>query len=67
MSERRYVHGYSETESVRLSVQAATLNELLYGDTSYPLGSLVLEAGCGTGAQTPVIVKNSPGARDNFR
>ena len=62
MSERRYVHGYSETESARLSVQAATLNELLYGDTSYPPGSLVLEAGCGTGAQTPVIVKNSPGA-----
>ncbi|WP_048149737.1 methyltransferase domain-containing protein [Methanolacinia paynteri] len=62
MSERGYVHGYSETESERLSVQAATLNELLYGDTSYPAGSLVLEAGCGTGAQTPVVTKNSPGA-----
>ncbi|WP_421909562.1 class I SAM-dependent methyltransferase [Methanolacinia petrolearia] len=35
---------------------------LLYGDTPYPAGSLVLEAGCGTGAQTPVITKNSPGA-----
>jgi SAM-dependent methyltransferase len=62
MSKTGYVHGYSESESARLSVQAATLNELLYGDTSYPAGSLVLEAGCGTGAQTPVIMKNSPGA-----
>jgi len=63
MSEKRYVHGYSETESERLSIQAATLNGLLYGDTSYPPGSLVLEAGCGTGAQTPAIAANSPGAK----
>lgn len=63
MSERCYVHGYSDEESRRLSVQAETLNRLLYGDTVYPQGSVVLEAGCGTGAQTAVIAKNSPGAR----
>jgi len=63
MSERSYVHGYSESEAKRLSVQAETLNELLYGDTVYPPGSLVLEAGCGVGAQTSIIATNSPGAR----
>jgi SAM-dependent methyltransferase len=58
-----YVHGYSERESSRLSDQANTLDELLHGDTSYPPGSRVLECGCGTGAQTLLLAKNSPGAR----
>ncbi|MDD3977629.1 MAG: class I SAM-dependent methyltransferase [Methanomicrobium sp.] len=40
-----------------------TLNEILYGDTIFKEGSLVLEAGCGVGAQTKAIAKNSPGAR----
>ena len=61
MSERGYVHGYSKGEAKRLSVQAETLNVLLYGDIVYPPGSLVLEAGCGVGAQTATIAKNSPG------
>lgn len=47
-----YVHGYGERESTRLRDQAATLTELLQGDTRYPAGSAVLEAGCGVGAQT---------------
>jgi SAM-dependent methyltransferase len=63
MSKQVYVHGYSKTEADRLSVQADTLNEILYGDTVYPPGSLVLEAGCGVGAQTGIIAKNSPGAK----
>jgi SAM-dependent methyltransferase len=58
-----YVHGYSERESVRLSDQASTLEELLHSDTKYPPGSLVLEAGCGIGAQTVILAKNSPQAR----
>jgi SAM-dependent methyltransferase len=58
-----YVHGYSDTESVRLADQASTLTELLHSDTSYPPGSLVLEAGCGVGAQTVVLAQRSPGAR----
>ena len=37
--------------------------ELLHGDTRYPPGSLVLEAGCGVGAQTIPLAANSPGAR----
>ena len=57
-----YVHGYSGRESIRLSDQANTLSELLHHDTSYPSGSRVLEIGCGTGAQTITLSKNSPGA-----
>jgi len=58
-----YVHGYDSREGVRLQDQACTLLDLLHGDTCYPAGSRVLEAGCGVGAQTVTLVsKNSPGA-----
>lgn len=63
MSERIYVHGYSQRESERLSDQAETLTGLLHHDTRYPAGSRVLEAGCGTGAQTVILARNSPEAR----
>lgn len=58
-----YVHGYDPRESVRLQDQAGTLLDLLHSDTSYPAGSFVLEAGCGIGAQTVTLARNSPGAR----
>jgi ubiquinone/menaquinone biosynthesis C-methylase UbiE len=58
-----YVHGYDPRESLRLQDQAATLAELLHSDTVFPTGSRVLEAGCGVGAQTVTLAKNSPGAR----
>ncbi|HOO89804.1 MAG TPA: methyltransferase domain-containing protein [Syntrophales bacterium] len=58
-----YVHGYHYRENRRLQDQAQTLIELLHSDTSYPDGSLVLEAGCGVGSQTVTLAKNSPGAR----
>lgn len=57
-----YVHGFGERESLRLRDQAATLTELLHGDTRFPAGSTVLEAGCGVGAQTGILATNSPGA-----
>jgi SAM-dependent methyltransferase len=57
-----YVHGYSERESRRLQDQAATLTELLHGDTRFEPGAKVLEAGCGVGAQTVILVENSPDA-----
>ncbi len=57
-----YVHGYDQRENTRLQDQAATLTELLHSDTSYPAGSLVLEAGCGVGAQTLTLARNSPHA-----
>lgn len=58
-----YVHGYSEEEANRLKDQANTLAKLLHEDTKYSAGSKVLEAGCGVGAQTVMLAKNSPDAQ----
>jgi ubiquinone/menaquinone biosynthesis C-methylase UbiE len=63
MTKDRYVHGYDRLESVRLQDQAKTLADLLHADTLYPADSVVLEAGCGVGAQTLSLARNSPGAR----
>ena len=59
---KKYVHGYDLRENLRLQDQASTLVELLHSDTSYPSGSQVLEAGCGVGAQTITLARNSPNA-----
>ena len=61
-TEHGYVHGYSGGEKTRLVDQANTLTELLHSDTRYPSGSLVLEAGCGVGAQTVTLAVRSAGA-----
>lgn len=58
-----YVHGYSEEEASRLVDQANTLANLMHEDTKYSAGSKVLEAGCGVGAQTVMLAKNSPDAQ----
>ena len=66
MGEREsesYVHGYTEREHTRLVDQATTLSELLHHDTRYPPGARVLEAGCGVGAQTVSLARNSPDAQ----
>ncbi|MBI4791796.1 MAG: methyltransferase domain-containing protein [Deltaproteobacteria bacterium] len=57
-----YIHGYDPRENIRLQDQASTLTDLLHADTMYPAGSLVLEAGCGVGAQTVTLAANSPEA-----
>lgn len=57
-----YVHGYSDQENIRLTDQARTLAGLLHHDSHFPPGSKVLEAGCGTGAQTVILARRSPGA-----
>lgn len=59
---KAYVHGYNPRENIRLHDQATTLVDLLHSDTAYPVGSRVLEAGCGVGAQTVTLARNSPGA-----
>ena len=61
--DQKYVHGYEPTEAIRLQDQARTLVELLHSDTHYSKGSVVLEAGCGVGAQTVALAKSSPEAR----
>jgi SAM-dependent methyltransferase len=60
---RGYVHGYDPRENERLQNQAGALVQLLHWDTSYPAGSSVLEVGCGVGAQTLTLARNSPEAR----
>src|SRR3979411_120863 len=57
-----YVHGYHPRENERLQDQAGTLVELLHSDTAYAPGSVVLEAGCGVGAQTITLARRSPDA-----
>jgi ubiquinone/menaquinone biosynthesis C-methylase UbiE len=57
------VHGYDRRANTCFQDQAEALVELLHSDTRYPEGSLVLEAGCGVGAQTVTLARNSPGAR----
>jgi len=63
MNADGYVHGYDAREHERLHDQAGSLVDLLHRDTLYPAGSLVLEAGCGVGAQTITLARRSPDAR----
>jgi len=60
MSDGDYVHGYSTAESRRLSDQANILNRLLHHDSVFRPAGLVLEAGCGTGAQTVIVAPQNP-------
>lgn len=51
----KYVHGYSDYEANRLHDQADSLSDLLHYDSVWEKGSLILEAGCGIGAQTKIV------------
>ena len=55
-----YVHGYTERETQRLYEQAEILEEILHSGTEFPARAKVLEAGCGVGAQTRLLVRRSP-------
>jgi SAM-dependent methyltransferase len=63
MMKPSYVHGYKSRENERLQDQAGALVELLHDDTAYPTRSVVLEVGCGVGAQTLILAQRSPDAR----
>lgn len=60
MESTKYVHGYSGREALRLNDQADTLDNIIHNDTVFPKNSLVLEAGCGVGAQTKIIATKNP-------
>ena len=61
MKDTQYVHGYSGREALRLNDQATTLEELIHHDSLFGEGTVVLEAGCGVGAQTKIIARKNPG------
>ncbi|NCC49667.1 MAG: methyltransferase domain-containing protein [Spartobacteria bacterium] len=61
MSE--YVHGYSAREARRLAEQSCILDAVLHDGTQYRPGEHVLEAGCGVGAQTEILLRRSPETR----
>ncbi|MGA7720164.1 MAG: methyltransferase domain-containing protein [Ignavibacteriaceae bacterium] len=55
-----YVHGYTVQEAKRLEDQSNTLDELIHHDSIWEPGNIILEAGCGTGAQTKIIALKNP-------
>ena len=58
----KFILGYSDYETNRLNNQAETLADLLHHDSVWDEGSIILEAGCGIGAQTKIVApknKNS--------
>jgi len=58
-----YVHGYSSRESERLKDQSLILETLLHQGTNYYQDDIVLEAGCGIGAQTRILSTQNPEAK----
>ena len=58
-----YIHGYSSREAERLQDQSNILEDLLHSGTHYEQGELVLEAGCGIGAQTKILARRNPESR----
>jgi SAM-dependent methyltransferase len=59
----KYVHGYSQRETQRLKEQSRILERLLHDGVHYPANAQVLEAGCGVGAQSVILAKQSPDAQ----
>jgi phospholipid N-methyltransferase len=60
MENTKYVHGYSSREAIRLNDQAETLENIIHHDSIFSKGCLILEAGCGVGAQTKIIAPKNP-------
>ncbi len=60
---KNYIHGYSQAETQRLNDQASTVADLIHWDSEWEPGSLILEAGCGVGAQTTIIASKNPSCR----
>lgn len=59
----KYIHGFSQEETRRLYDQASSIEQFLHWDSTWPDDSLILEAGCGVGAQTKIIAPKNPNSK----
>ncbi len=55
-----YVHGYSREEQDRLYEQARFLEARVYESIDFAGASRIVEAGCGVGAQTEILLERFP-------
>ncbi len=58
-----YIHKYSDQEAKRLYDQASILEPYIHRNIVYKAGEMILEVGCGVGAQSIVLARNNPTAR----
>lgn len=58
-----YLHGYTKQEYDRLVHQAEFLEDKVYNDIQFPKQGLLLELGCGVGAQTKILLRRNPDLR----
>ncbi len=54
-----YIHGYTEEEQERLNEQADFLGQMIYEDLDFSEVNHLLEIGCGTGAQTKILLQKN--------
>jgi ubiquinone/menaquinone biosynthesis C-methylase UbiE len=55
-----YLHGYSPEEQDRLYKQARFLEKTIYENVDFSKQKEILEVGCGTGAQTEILLRRFP-------
>ncbi|HVA67176.1 MAG TPA: methyltransferase domain-containing protein [Elusimicrobiota bacterium] len=60
MSKKGYIHGYSRAEQERLSAQSKFLEPMVFSGVDFSRARLVLEIGCGVGAQTQILLRRFP-------
>ncbi len=58
-----YIHGFDPGEQERLRAQARYLEPMVFEGVAYPKGARIIEAGCGVGAQTEILLRRFPDAR----
>lgn len=63
MGTKNYLHGYTEAERTRLTAQAGFLENMIYEFLDLSNCRNMLEVGCGTGAQSKILLSKYPELR----